>query len=115
MKDYLFRKNLSVKQMAGDLKISTSYLYQLIRGERKPSMELAQRIEEITRGEVTLEMLLGIEGEEITMRRESILSESESLEYEKRFSFLENANEKIEERLDSIEGRLAAIEEEVFR
>lgn len=115
MKDYLFRKNLSVKQMAGDLKISTSYLYQLIRGERKPSIELAQRIEEITSGEVTLEMLLGIEGEEISVRRERDLSENQSHEYEKRFSSLENANEKIEERLESIEGRLTALEEEVFR
>ncbi|MCB1082011.1 MAG: helix-turn-helix transcriptional regulator [Chlamydiia bacterium] len=114
MKDYLFRKNLSVKQLAGDLNISTSYLYQLIRGERKPSIELAQRIEEITKGEVTLEMLLGIEGENALSNRHRPVIESQSQEYEKRFSSLENANEKIEESLESIEKRLAKIETNFF-
>lgn len=104
MKDYLFRKNLSVKQMAGDLNISTSYLYQLIRGERKPSIELAQRIEKITSGEVTLEMLLGSEEEGMTTKREWGLSEIQS-----------SVNEKIEERLGKIESRLTALEGEVLR
>lgn len=99
--------------MAGDLNISTSYLYQLIRGERKPSIELAQRIETITGGEVTLEMLLGIKGEEITIRCERTLSDHQSLEYEKRFSSLESAHEKIEERLENIEGRLTELLAEV--
>lgn len=99
--------------MAGDLNISTSYLYQLIREERKPSIKLAERIEEFTRGEVTLEMLLGIEGEEITMRSDRNISDHQSLEYEKRVSSLEIAHEKIEERLESIEGRLTTLLSEV--
>jgi transcriptional regulator with XRE-family HTH domain len=115
MKDYLFRKNLSVKQMAGDLNISTSYLYQLMRGERRPSAALAQRIETITSGEVTLEMLLGIEEEGMTTKREWCFSETQSLEHEKRISHLENVNEKIEERLGKIESRLTALEGEVSR
>ncbi|MCB1083769.1 MAG: helix-turn-helix transcriptional regulator, partial [Simkania sp.] len=45
MKDFLFRKNLTVKKFAGDLGISPSYLYQLLRGERKPSLQLAHKIE----------------------------------------------------------------------
>lgn len=90
--------------MAGDLNISTSYLYQLIRGERKPSIELAQRIEKITSGEVTLEMLLGIEEEGMAPKREWGLSEIQS-----------SVNEKIEERLGKIESRLTALEGEVLR
>lgn len=61
MKDYLFKYDISVKQFAGKLGISTSYLYQLIRRERKPSIELAHKIEEITEGEVKVEQLLGFE------------------------------------------------------
>ncbi len=111
MKDYLFRKNLSVKQLAGDLNISTSYLYQLIRGERKPSIELAQRIEEYTDGEVTIGKLLGLEGEEVSSCALGNSFASQSKEYEQRFSSLENASEKFGEKLEEIEGRLIKLEQ----
>lgn len=109
MKDYLFRKNLSVKQLAADLKISTSYLYQLIRGERKPSIELAQKIEEYTAGEVTLGMLLGVKGEE---EKAKPYYGSISCEHERRFSSLEDASEKFEGKLEEIEDRLLKLEKE---
>ncbi|MCB1072103.1 MAG: helix-turn-helix transcriptional regulator [Chlamydiia bacterium] len=110
MKDYLFRKNLSVKQLAADLKISTSYLYQLIRGERKPSIELAQKIEEYTGGEVTLGMLLGIKGEEKTTK--PYYYRSVSSEHERRFSSLEDATERFKGKLGEIEDRLLKLEKE---
>lgn len=107
MKDYLFRKNISVKQLAGDLDISTSYLYQLIRGERKPSIELAQKIEDYTKGEVTLGMLLGITEEEKKARP---FFGSLSGEHERRFSSLENISERFEEKLKEVEDRLLKLE-----
>lgn len=109
MKDYMFKKNLSVKQLAGDLDISTSYLYQLIRGERKPSIELAQKIEEYTGGEVTLGMLLGIEDDESSKIIDPSL-EAQTNDHIRRFSSIESAHKSIKERLGEIEGRLLKLE-----
>lgn len=39
MKDYLFKYDLPVKKFAADLGISVSYLYQLLKKERRPSLE----------------------------------------------------------------------------
>ena len=61
MKEYLFRNNLTVKEFAFQLKISASYLYQLINGDRKPSLKLALKIEECTRGAIDINQLLGID------------------------------------------------------
>jgi transcriptional regulator with XRE-family HTH domain len=61
IKEYLFRNNLTVKEFAFQLKISTSYLYQLISGDRKPSLKLAQKIEECTQGAIDVKQLLGID------------------------------------------------------
>lgn len=58
MKDFLFKNNLPVKQCAGDLGISVSYLYQLLKKERKPSLSLALKIEQYTQGEVSVSDLL---------------------------------------------------------
>ena len=94
MKNYLFRKNISPKQFAADLDISTSYLYQLLRGERKPSLELAQKIEEYTSGELTVAKIMGIEKDE------------DPKTFEERLENLEAVSEKIELRLNKIEGHL---------
>lgn len=59
MKFYLFKHNLPVKKCAADLQISTSYLYQILSKERKPSLALALKIEHYTQGEVTVNDLLG--------------------------------------------------------
>lgn len=61
IKEYLFRNNLTVKEFAFQLKISNSYLYQLINGDRKPSLKLALKIEECTQGDVDVKQLLGID------------------------------------------------------
>lgn len=103
MKDYLFRNNLSVKQLAADLEISPSYLYQLIRGERKPSLELAQRIKTITEGEVTVGRLLGFSNEE---------GEDWSLhdQYVGKLQDIENSLETLHTKIDEIESRLSKLE-----
>lgn len=98
MKDYLFRKKLSPKQFAADLNISTSYLYQLMRGERKPSLELAQKIEDMTLGEVSVARLMGIE------------KRDESPTIEERLEQLEDSWIKLQIRLNTIEGRLSKLE-----
>jgi len=61
MKEYLFRNKLTVKEFAFRLKISASYLYQLINGDRKPSLKLAQKIEEYTQGAIDVNQLLGVD------------------------------------------------------
>lgn len=58
MKEFLFKNNLPVKQCATDLGISASYLYQLLKKERKPSLSLALKIEQYTQGEVSISDLL---------------------------------------------------------
>lgn len=98
MKDYLFRKKLSPKQFAADLNISTSYLYQLMRGERKPSLELAQKIEAITFGELSVAMLMGLE------------DKKEPTTIEERLQYLEDSWVKLQIRLKAIEGRLSKLE-----
>lgn len=61
MKEYLFRKKITFKEFAFQLKISTSYLYQLISGDRKPSLKLAQKIEDYTQGAIDVNQLLGVD------------------------------------------------------
>ncbi len=112
MKDYLFKNNLSVKQVAGDLDISTSYLYQLIRGERKPSIELAQRIEEYTGGDITVGRLLGFEEDEITPLLVESSVEKYSQEYKERLTHLEGEQTSFKEKLNAIETRLSKLESE---
>jgi len=59
IKEFLFKHDLPVKKCAADLGISPSYLYQLLRKERKPSLALALKIEQYTKGEVTVADLMG--------------------------------------------------------
>ena len=103
MKDYLFRNNLSVKQLASDLEISPSYLYQLIRGERKPSLELAQKIESITDGEVTVGRLLGFEEEDAD---EFTLHD----QYHQKLTDVQKSLEAIQEKIRQIESRVSKLE-----
>ena len=98
MKDYLFKYDISVKQFAGKLGISTSYLYQLIRRERKPSIELAHKIEETTEGEVKVEQLLGFEAYSFKPTQKGC-----SDLCEKRYKDLRDKIEGIEKRLLLIE------------
>lgn len=102
MKEYLFKRNLPPKKFASDLNISVSYLYQLLRGERKPSLELAQKIEAYTEREITALQLLGIEQE----MEEQTLYEK----YEKRLCSLEEIIEKIQDTLEQMEWRISELE-----
>ena len=57
VRNYLFKHDLPVKKFAADLGISVSYLYQLLKKERKPSLELALKIEQHTQGNVSVDEL----------------------------------------------------------
>jgi len=112
MKDYLFRKNLTVKKFAADLEISTSYLYQLLRGERKPSLKLAHKIEKYTKGEITVKKLL----DEALQKKSAFYKEldiQQELEiYEKRLLELEAYDKDLKIQFDLIERRLSKLEKE---
>ena len=103
MKDYLFRNNLSVKQLAADLEISPSYLYQLIRGERKPSLELAQKIEAITDGEVTVGRLLGFS-------KEGKGDGGFHDQYLLKLQAVENSLESLRQKVEEIDSRISKLE-----
>ncbi|WP_420421704.1 helix-turn-helix domain-containing protein [Simkania sp.] len=95
MKGYLFKYDLPVKKFASDLGISTSYLYQLLRKERKPSLELALKIEQYTNGEVTVKEL--IEEKNSPIPKSPI---------EEKLKHLETHLNRLEERLNSLEATL---------
>ena len=59
MRAYLSKNDIPVKMFAAELGISMSYLYQLLKKERRPSIELARKIEKITNGELTVDALRG--------------------------------------------------------
>jgi len=102
MKGYLFRHDIPIKKCAGDLGISTSYLYQLLKKERKPSLALAIKIEKYTNGEVTTSELIGIEEENANS---NLLQDNTNLE-----EMIERKLEPIRSQLASIELRLKKIE-----
>lgn len=58
LREYLFRKRLTVKQLADKLEYSRTHLSQIVNGHIKPSPRLAKSIEKETDGEVTAEELL---------------------------------------------------------
>jgi transcriptional regulator with XRE-family HTH domain len=92
LKEYLFRNNLTVKEFAFRLGISASYLYQLIKRERRPSLKLAQRIEEYTGGEVDLNQL--INGDFSSKK-----TNTQNLEKEDRLRKIEERVLKLEEKI----------------
>lgn len=52
LRDYLLDLNISQGEFAKILGISTGYLNSVIRGKKKPSIELAKSITELTIGKV---------------------------------------------------------------
>jgi len=99
MRFYLFKYNLPVKKFAADLRISPSYLYQLLRKERKPSLHLALRIERYTDGEVSVEDLC-VKEELVISNRQAFL---DSKPIEKRLESLEVIIKTLEERVKILE------------
>lgn len=102
MKAYLFKHDIPIKQCAGDLGISTSYLYQLLKNERKPSLALAIKIEKYTDGEVTAAELMGVEEESIDY---DLLKEESKLD-----DIIDRKLEPIRKRLDFLDKRIKMIE-----
>jgi transcriptional regulator with XRE-family HTH domain len=62
--EYLFRKNISQTDFAEQLDISRNHLGEILRGRRSPSVKLAKKIEELTKGEVTREEAMFPKGRE---------------------------------------------------
>ena len=56
--EYLFRVKMTKKEFAEKVGISRGYLQHLLSGIKNPSVKLAKKIEEATRGKVTKEELL---------------------------------------------------------
>ena len=53
LKDYLIKKGIPIKDFGKTLNLSRPHIYALVRGGKKPSLELAVLIEEITEREVS--------------------------------------------------------------
>lgn len=58
LREYLFRKRITVKEFSETLDYTRTHLSQIINGNRSPSKRLARSIEKATNGEVTAEELL---------------------------------------------------------
>jgi plasmid maintenance system antidote protein VapI len=52
LKDYLIKKGIPIKDFGKTLNLSKPHIYALVRGCKKPSLELAVIIEEVTENEV---------------------------------------------------------------
>lgn len=87
---------------AADLGISASYLYQILKKERRPSLELALKIEKYTQGEVSATELIGVEKVD--------LDHSHSMNQQTLEEMVEKKLEAIRERLHSMDKRLKEIE-----
>lgn len=57
LREYLFRKQISITEFSNQLECSRGYLSTIVHG-KKPSRLLAKEIERITNGEVTVEELM---------------------------------------------------------
>lgn len=101
MKEYLFKNNLPVKKLAAELKISVSYLYQLIRKERRPSLELALRIEQYTQGEVSAKELLEKKEGDLFSLDEYLNTTRNQIE--RNLKVFENRIQKLEEKFKALE------------
>ncbi|MEN8236156.1 MAG: helix-turn-helix domain-containing protein [Pseudomonadota bacterium] len=58
LREWLFHNRITVTQLAKDLGISRTHLNLISSGQRRPSPDLAKRIEEITKNGVTKAELL---------------------------------------------------------
>jgi len=52
LKSYLIKKSLSIKEFGKSINLSKPHIYAIVRGDRKPSLGLAVRIENMTNNEV---------------------------------------------------------------
>lgn len=103
MKNFLFKNDIPVKMCAADLGISASYLYQILKKERKPSLALAIKIEKYSKGEVTISSLLDVnEG----LENPHFLNEHQnSIE-----KMIDKKLEPLHEQLECLDKRLERVE-----
>lgn len=66
---YLQSRNLTQDALAQRLGVNQSYVSQLLNRKRRPSPEIAKRIEAATNGEVSAASLLGVADDEGDVRR----------------------------------------------
>lgn len=99
VRDYLFKHDLPVKKFAADLGISVSYLYQLLKKERKPSLELALKIERHTQGKVSADEL---RIEESKLRSFDNLNPSEKV-IESKLEAIESFVKELDKRVKMLE------------
>lgn len=103
MKNFLFKHDIPVKKCAADLGISTSYLYQILKKERSPSLSLAIKIEKYTNGEVSIAGLLDVHEE---IKNPELLNEHKSFIE----SLVEKKLEPLQKQLQNIDKRLKKLE-----
>lgn len=60
LRDYLYFNNLQIQEFAEKLMIVPSYLSDISRGMKKPSLRLAKSIETLTKGKVTVDDMMNI-------------------------------------------------------
>lgn len=101
LRTYLFNRDLPVKKFAADLGISVSYLYQLLKNERKPSLELALKIERHTQGNVSVEALR----KEEKNRGSDNLNASEKV-IESKLKAIESFVKDLDKRVKTLEGAI---------
>lgn len=58
LREYLFRKRISITDFAAKIRYNRVYLSKIINGSRIPGKKLAEDIEKATNGEVTAKELL---------------------------------------------------------
>ena len=58
LREYLQEQKISQRELARRLSISYSYIYMIMSGTRRPSVDVAREIVKMTNNEVTLDELL---------------------------------------------------------
>lgn len=101
LRTYLFNRDLPVKKFAAELGISVSYLYQLLKNERKASLELALKVERITKGNVSVDELL----KEEKNNSSDGLNASEKV-IESKLKAIENLVKDLDQRVKTLEGAM---------
>ncbi|NRA90293.1 MAG: helix-turn-helix transcriptional regulator [Simkaniaceae bacterium] len=87
LEEYIKNSGLKKKAFADAVGISTTNLWKILKGITRPSLKTAQRIEEYTEGQVSMQEL--VFGKEDVKRKEKP-------SIEKRVSDLESRMEKLE-------------------